>query len=69
MRWCSSSRTRIPQPCRLTNVYDIGGMFSDAVSFNQDLSTWTNDIPVEESRFAPNTPAWTLPKPSFVIPG
>jgi surface protein len=44
----------------------MSGMFSDATTFNQDLSPWDVSSVTNYANFSNNTPSWTLPKPNFV---
>ena len=41
------------------------GMFYEATSFNQDLSSWDVSNVQEYWDFDAETPSWTLPKPNF----
>lgn len=49
------------------NVTDMGQMFYNAVSFNQNLSGWnvSKVTPRPPGGFNADTPAWTLPKPTW----
>ena len=52
-----------------SSVTGMTHMFYGATSFNQDLSAWcVENIATEPTNFATNTPAWTLPKPSWGAP-
>jgi surface protein len=43
----------------------MGTMFSENISFNQDLSNWSVGNVTECFGFSYNTPQWTLPQPNF----
>jgi hypothetical protein len=48
------------------SISNLTEMFRGCTSFNQDLSGWcVEQIPLVPTRFATNTPAWTLPKPNW----
>ena len=49
----------------MSNVGELSNMFRDAISFNQNLSTWNIDNVYECYNFNLNTPQWTLPKPNL----
>jgi len=49
-----------------SSVEDMMYMFSNAILFNQDLSPWNVANVTAYEAFDLNTPAWVLPKPSFV---
>lgn len=52
------------------SVSNMDRMFYAAKKFNQDLSGWNVSlISVEPSSFAPYTPVWTLPKPTWGTDG
>jgi hypothetical protein len=40
-------------------------MFSDAVSFNQDLSSWSVNGVTDCYNFSDGATSWTLPQPNF----
>ena len=49
----------------VSNVTDMGEMFSGATFFNQDLSSWSVDNVTECEDFSANATSWTLPQPNF----
>jgi len=40
-------------------------MFSDAISFNQDLSSWSVNVVTDCYNFSDGATSWTLPQPNF----
>jgi len=46
-------------------VADMEIMFIEAISFNQNLSSWSVDSVFSCEGFSDNTPSWTLPQPNF----
>jgi len=46
-------------------VNEMVTMFSNATSFNQDISSWSVDGVTSCSQFSNNATSWTLPKPNF----
>ena len=49
----------------MSNVTTMYFMFSNAESFNQDISFWDATNVTEYSAFSFNATSWTEPKPNF----
>ena len=49
----------------VSSVTYMAYMFRGAISFNQDLSSWSVDGVLNCEDFSTDTPQWTLPQPNF----
>jgi len=49
----------------VSNVTNMHGMFIDALTFNQDLSSWQVKSVKKCYAFSAESPAWIFPKPNF----
>ena len=49
----------------VSNVNDMTRMFRSAFAFNQNLSSWNDNIN-DFHEFSYNTPQWILAKPNFI---
>jgi surface protein len=49
-----------------SSVTDMGEMFENATSFNQDLSGWNVSSVTSYDQFDNGASSWTLPKPNFI---